>query len=273
MGGMVEKIVSFGDSFILGSEQVNNEDGSLAWPGRIADRLNLDSETMAVAGCGNEHIAQQIFHYFSTHSPANVLAVINWTWALRWDINLGTPESWVGLGPTCVPDKLKSMVAADKAQQLINFYQTYAASNSIWNQQRSLMAIYAAQSFLKANGIDCIQTYMDRSIWFLPTDRLDHYNAVRLESWPRAQTVQELDKLPQHIALEAETRYQEMQPPSYIEHLQKLTWPEMQSFDGLDFLSWSQRRGYQITELLHPLEDAHLAAADHWLEVYRTLCQ
>lgn len=273
MGGMVEKIVSFGDSFILGSEQADNIDGSLAWPGRIAARLDLDYQTMAVAGCGNEHIAQQVFRYFSQHSTQNVLAVINWTWSLRWDINVDRSGAWVGLGPTCVPDKLKSMVPPDEAQRLIEFYRTYAANNSIWNQQRSLMAIYATQCFLKNHDIPCIQTYMDRALWFLTMDRLEHYDGIRAQSWPTAKTLQELDDLPQPIAAEVSARYQEMQPPDYIRHMQKLTWPHMQSFDGCDFLSWSQKHGYQITELLHPLEDAHLAAADYWLDAYKALCQ
>lgn len=269
----MEKIVSFGDSFILGSEQVDNEDGSLAWPGRIAAQLDLDYQTMAVAGCGNEHIAQQIFDYFARCSVDNVLVVINWTWALRWDINIAETGSWVGLGPTCVPNKLKSMVSYDEAQRLIDFYQFYAANNSVWNQQRSLVAIYATQSFLKTIGVPCIQTYMDRSLWFLTMDRLEHYDAIRASSWPVVQTIEQLDNLPDQFAAEVKSRYDEMHPPDYIRLLQKLTWPQMQSFDGLDFLSWSQQHGYPVTELLHPLEDAHVAAADYWIATYEAMCQ
>jgi hypothetical protein len=39
---MNKRIVSFGDSFIFGSEQENNKDGSLGWPGRVAKNLNCE---------------------------------------------------------------------------------------------------------------------------------------------------------------------------------------------------------------------------------------
>jgi hypothetical protein len=63
-----------------------------------------------------------------------------------------------------------------------------------------------------------------------------------------------------------------MQPPDYIQTMQKLTWDQLKSFDGLDFLSWSRQHGHKITELLHPLESAHKAAADYWMDTYRLLC-
>lgn len=268
----MKKIVSFGDSFIFGNEQANNQDGSLGWPGRIAKSLDVDYTTMAVAGCGNEHIAQQVFSYFSLHSPQNVLAVINWTWSMRWDMNLMHKQSWITLGPTCVPDRLKSLISEQEAQKLIDFYQCYCANNVIWNQQRSLMAIYAVQSFLKQNNIACIQTYMDQSIWLMTMDRLEHYDAVRADSWPEVSSIFDLENLPESILDEVRALYDLMQPPGYIRTMQKLTWDQLTSFDGLDFLSWSRQHGHEITELLHPLESAHQAAADYWMDTYRLLC-
>ena len=60
-----KKIVSFGDSFVFGSELANNDNGSQAWAGLSAQRLEVDYETRAVPGCGNENISRQIFSYFS----------------------------------------------------------------------------------------------------------------------------------------------------------------------------------------------------------------
>lgn len=268
----MKKIVSFGDSFILGSEQANNQDGSLAWPGRIAKHLELDYETMAVAGCGNEHIAQQVFSYFSHQPSQNVLAVINWTWSMRWDMHLTPEQSWITLGPTCVPDRLKGLISEQEAQKLIDFYQCYCADNVVWNQRRSLMAIYAVQSFLQQKHIECIQTYMDQSIWLMTMDRLEHYDAVRADSWPEVHRISDLENLPASILTEVKAWYDLMQPPDYIQTLQKLTWNQVKSFDGLDFLSWSRQHGHEITELLHPLESAHQAAADYWIDTYRVLC-
>ena len=91
---MIKKIVSFGDSFIFGTELKNNNDGSKAWPGIISNRLGCNYETQAVPGCGNDHIARQIYSYFSNNS-ADVLAVINWTWIERFDFYVGEGhERW-----------------------------------------------------------------------------------------------------------------------------------------------------------------------------------
>jgi len=38
--------------------------------------------------------------------------------------------------------------------------------------------------------------------------------------------------------------------------------PYIQRFDGVDFLTWSKQQGYPITQVGHPLEAAHAAAAD-----------
>lgn len=47
-----------------------------------------------------------------------------------------------------------------------------------------------------------------------------------------------------------------------IETLQKNIQPYMTKFDGKTFLNWSQDSGYKISPNMHPLEDAHRAAAD-----------
>lgn len=38
----------------------------------------------------------------------------------------------------------------------------------------------------------------------------------------------------------------------------------MSTFDGEDFLSWSQLRGFEISDNHHPLDAAHAAAAQYW---------
>ena len=55
------KIVSFGDSFIYGSELKNEVND--AWPAIIAKKLNCQYETHAIPGCGNDRIAHQIYNF------------------------------------------------------------------------------------------------------------------------------------------------------------------------------------------------------------------
>jgi hypothetical protein len=273
----VKKIVSFGDSFIFGSELKNNEHGHKAWPGLIAADLGLDYETMAVPGCGNEAIAQQIFTYFSSCSTKDTLAIINWTWCMRWDFYLASVKEYIALGPTCVPDKLKDKLEQGQATELINFYNTYVANSHQWNQFRSLTAILATQSFLKMHNIKNLQTYMDRELFMPPVapSRLEHYLAFKDVSWPDITKESQLDTLPEQIKIELDQNYNSMSEPDYIQILQKMVWSEMHDFDGQTFLEWSHSCGYQVTPPPgdHPLEKAHSAAADLWKEQYRKLIQ
>ena len=45
-----------------------------------------------------------------------------------------------------------------------------------------------------------------------------------------------------------------------IENLQTYVLPHMISFEGQNFLDWAKKKGFPISETLHPLEPAHRAA-------------
>jgi len=271
----MKKIVSFGDSFIFGSELKNNTDGSLAWPGLIANKIGVDYETCAVAGFGNESIARQIYTYFSKNSKENTLAVINWTWGMRWDFYITHTRTWVTLGPTCAPEKLYQHFKHNEAEHLIQFYKTYIGGSDIWHQYRSLQTIYAAQQFLKANQIPVIQTYMDRSLFdkINKGDRVEHYNSYKDPSWPDVTTADDLEQLPTSIKQELDQDYNKIVVPEFIETLQDLTFPDLLLFEGQTFLEWSRSRGYQVTPAPydHPLEQAHQTAAELWLDHYKKI--
>lgn len=225
------KIVSFGDSFVFGSELQNNPDGSQAWAGLAAHRLGAEYQTLSVPGCGNENIARQIFTYFSEHDVKDTLAVINWTWAIRYDMYLTANESWITLGPTCVPRKLESAIPHSEAEKLIEFYNNYAGHSTIWDRYRTLQAMYAAQQYLKSRGIPNIQTHMDFELF--------------------------------------ETQWH---APNYIQELQNITKQELETFEGKNFLDWSRNKGFTVTEpSWHPLEEAHAAACDLWIDRYSEL--
>lgn len=46
---------------------------------------------------------------------------------------------------------------------------------------------------------------------------------------------------------------------SSIEYLQEYIRPHMTTFEGQTFLEWSKKKGFPISETLHPLESAHQA--------------
>lgn len=225
---MKKKIVTFGDSFIYGSELNDNFDGHRAWPGLVASELGIEYETRAVPGCGNENIARQVLEYFSENSRDDVLAIINWTWAIRYDFYLLPAEKWITLGPTCVPRKLDSFIPTDEANRVINFYQDYLGSSTIWDRYRSLMPIYATQQYLIANGVTNIQTYMDYDIF----DTEFH----------APNYIQELQKLTKPHMLD-------------WDGMNFLDWCKSKNFD-ITSVGW------------HPLEEAHKAAAVFWKDKY-----
>ena len=53
-----------------------------------------------------------------------------------------------------------------------------------------------------------------------------------------------------------------------ISDLQDYVRPYMVKFDNLNFLEWSQKNGHTISKTMHPLESAHIAAADYMIKVF-----
>jgi len=228
---MKTKIVSFGDSFIFGSEIKNNTHGQLAWPGLAAKQLGVEYETLAVPGCGNENITRQILSYFSNNPANNVIAVINWTWGARWDFYIPNVEKWITLGLTCVPSKLENIVSDSEAKRIIDFYRDYPGHSTLWDKFRTLHTIYTAQQYLKSLGVVSVQTYMDYEMW----DQTWH-------------------------------------SPDYVQSLQQLTQESLLNFEGKNFLDWSRENNFFVTDIgWHPLEQAHEAACELWINHYDQL--
>jgi hypothetical protein len=55
--------------------------------------------------------------------------------------------------------------------------------------------------------------------------------------------------------------------PAVID-LQEYVKPYITMFDGQTFLDWSRANNYLISTTLHPLEQAHCAAADYVIKVF-----
>ena len=224
------KIVSFGDSFIFGSELKDNPDGSKAWPGLVAKELGWDYETFAVPGCGNEAIAMQIYSYFENNSTQDTLAIVNWTWSQRWEFYVANGyETWLTIGPTCVPEKLQQTLNNIKdSTEIVEFGQKYAINSLLWNKFRSLQTMYSVLQYMDSKNINAIHTYTDRHIFST-----------------------------------------EFHAPEYITALQDRVRPYMSEWDGKTFLEWNDEQGFYKTETLHPLEETHRIACEFWKEKYR----
>jgi len=60
------------------------------------------------------------------------------------------------------------------------------------------------------------------------------------------------------------------QDPYALRILQRSMKPHITWFDDMDFLSWSRKNNYPISEAWHPLEEAHIAASKYMIKVFDT---
>jgi len=58
------------------------------------------------------------------------------------------------------------------------------------------------------------------------------------------------------------------QDPHALRILQRSIKPHISWFNDMDFLSWSRANNYPISEAWHPLEEAHVAAADYMIRIF-----
>lgn len=266
------KIVSFGDSFIFGSEINGNQAGELGWPGIAAHQIGCEFESRAVPGCGNQHIAKQIIDYFAVNSAQDTLAVINWTWSVRWDIldRIGAPD--ITLGPTCDPHKLQQSMELEPAEKLLDFYREFVNTNAHSYVATSLQAMLAAQYFLRTRQIATVQTYMDD--WMFTKNLfgplVHFYNEIKEPEWPVMIDQDTFDQLPATIQNEVLERYAQLDIPPWISAMQDMVLPDLQTWQGMNFLDWSYAQGFEVTPdpYLHPLLSAHQAAAQYWIPSY-----
>jgi hypothetical protein len=58
------------------------------------------------------------------------------------------------------------------------------------------------------------------------------------------------------------------QDPYALRILQQSIKPHISWFNDMDFLSWSRHNKFAISNAWHPLEEAHVAAADYMIRVF-----
>ena len=249
---MNKKIASFGDSFIFGWEMEDNEAGEKTWPALAAAELGVDHVRCSSPGVGNDRISTQVYEYYSNKQNHQDLAVINWTWTLRWDyyIFFDNWETWTTFGPnqknpfteglghekireigkSWMPS-FKNKLPEEKISHVKDTYDYFIKENQEYNKFRALQTISSCNHFLKHHNIKSVQTFMDFEIF---------------------------DK--------------EWHCPPHINAIQDSIEPEMRNFNGDNFLNWSRKKGFAITEPgWHPLDDAHVAAAKLWVKEYQQI--
>jgi hypothetical protein len=59
--------------------------------------------------------------------------------------------------------------------------------------------------------------------------------------------------------------------PKYLEVLQRKLKKILVDFDGANFLDWSKRHRYPVSDIWHPLDLAHQAASEFWLPAVKNL--
>ena len=65
-----------------------------------------------------------------------------------------------------------------------------------------------------------------------------------------------------------ETRYHTSKGVDWLQHRIR---PHMRDFEGTGFVQWSQKHRFEISNTMHPLVDAHEAAAKLWLPLAKQL--
>jgi hypothetical protein len=282
------KIVSFGDSFVFGSELKGNKDGSKSWIGLAAQQLGVDYETFAVPGCGNEHIARQIYYYFSKNTNTNVLAIINWTWASRWDFYL-LKEIKKKLSYKQILEDQYNIIAGANWPPYHEFAQGIIGDdkkiNDEINQWVDSLEITEPGKWFTL-GDTCVP---EKLKWINnDTDAnniLNFYKTYMKQSvlWNNFRNLQTINSVQQYIenkkinVIQTYMDYElfnkdELLCDESIIQLQKQIHKKINLFHkNLNFLDWARSKNFEITPSPgdHPLEEAHQTACDLWIERYQ----
>lgn len=114
----------------------------------------------------------------------------------------------------------------------LDYYKNF--DNDLWNLHRNLQLMHSSLCLLKENNVDFIFTCQDKLFKEkIDTLRPDLDSSI-YNHWKRS-----------------------------IEILQKTVVPTICEFEGLTFREWSAKHGYPIGRGSHPLEKAHIEAANY----------
>jgi len=156
---MIDKIISFGDSFMYGSDLAdcdgtgfgNGKFSKLTWPALCAKELGLDYECYAQGAKGNQFISfQAIAQQFT-----NALVIINWSWIDRFDY-----FSMDSVPENSFPVPRLHTVLPGTATELSEFYYKNLHTE-FGDLFRNSLFVHATHSYLKVQNIPFISSIMD----------------------------------------------------------------------------------------------------------------
>jgi hypothetical protein len=285
---MKHKIVSFGDSFVFGTELKNNNNGSKSWIGLAAQQLGVDYETFAVPGCGNDNIARQIYSYFSKNSKTNVLAIINWTWASRWDFYLLKETKITPSYKQIFEDQYNTVAGTDWPPYNQFIQGIFGNNQKIHNEINQFINSFEITEPGKwfTLGDTCVP---EKLKWINNDDDahniLNFYKTYMKQSvlWNNFRSLQTINSVQQYIdnkkinAIQTYMDYElfktdKLLSDESIIELQKQLRDKLQLFEhNLNFLDWARYKKFEITPPPgdHPLEAAHIEACNLWKDRYK----
>jgi len=288
---MNKTIVSFGDSFIFGSELDNNDNGSQAWPGLIARELDCNYKTFAVPGCGNENIARQIYTYFANNTAD--LVIVNWTWITRWDFHI--IHNGNDLTDT---HNLNEYVSKSEYESIAgNEWPTYKQflDGSLGSHKMIRQEVSNYISSLKDKVLDhwitvgptCVpkklnwlhQNANSNQIIDFYTDFIG--NDILWNNFRNLQTIYASQMFLKNLGIPSIQTYMDYNlldklhsrlVPNYIQQLQNQIRLEL-FHNNKNFLDWAYDQKFSVTPppYNHPLQEAHNAAASIWINRYKEL--
>jgi hypothetical protein len=223
------KVKSFGCSFIFGNEL--NDDGrdrayatpsQFTWPAIVAQRLQATYKCYAKPGAGNLRILEQIMHQAGLDN-VDTLYIIGWTWIDRFDY--------------VVSDKHYDYVVDDEDHHRGNWREHWEAITPTTDSDLAEFYYRRFHTQLK----DKLQSliYIRMAI-----------DLLRSKQIPFVMTC--IDDL---------IFDRRWQIPVSITDTQDYIKSYITDFQGRNFLDWSRHHGFPIGKWLHPLEQAHEAAA------------
>lgn len=175
---MIRQMVSFGDSFIYGSDLADcgPQASLLTWPAIVAQDLGIDYWCRALGGCGNTVILTQILD--TIHKLGNTcLYVINWTWIDRFDYTEPVQGLWHTVRPSLDHDKIDAF-----------YYRNL--HHDLGDKMRSCSAVDLAVKSLQHNDCNFVMTYMDTALLDQQHRPMNYIDYLQQQIRPHLETFQ-----------------------------------------------------------------------------------
>jgi hypothetical protein len=228
------KLIAGGDSFVWGSELIDHKHGgqggySLStFPALLAAQHGLEYECVAIPGSGNDSIARRVIE--ACYGRDDVVVLASWTWSARYEFMFTHDNKWETVSARQY--ELGDELDAPHKKFIQSFFKNVGFSD-YWETYSSLREITRLQDHLKARQIPYMFTIADN--WFPKVDSLRQPDDVM-------RSMYEWIDWDRWYFFPAGTEKRETCNPR-------------------GFYQWACEQRYKRGPQLHPLEEAHLDAA------------